>query len=68
MATSVRFDVRVEDRTEITANEDEISMGMKVVTHIGRPKLINGQDMAQAMIQQFGKRAYGKKLKIGVKI
>lgn len=64
----IRFDIRVEDRTDITANGGEISMGMRVIPHVGKPKLIGKQDIADAMIQQFGKKIYGKRLKLGLKV
>ena len=51
----IRFNVRVEDRTEITANKGEISMGMRVIPHIGKPQLIGNQDLVDAVIQAFGK-------------
>ena len=52
----IRFNVRVEDRTEITANKGEISMGMRVIPHIGKPQLIGKQDLVDAVIQAFGKK------------
>lgn len=64
----IRFDIRVEDKTEITANNGEISIGMRVIPHIGKPKLLGQQDIADAMIQQFGKKGYAKRLKMGYKV
>lgn len=64
----IRFDIRVEDRTEITANKGEISMGMRVIPHVGKPKLLGQQDIAEAVIQQFGKKGYAKRLKMGYKV
>ena len=66
--TSIRFKIRYEDKTEITANPDEISMGMRVVTHIGKPVLTDKQDMADALIQAFGKKAGLKRLQMGYKL
>ena len=66
--TSIRFDIRVEDRTEITANGEEISMGMRVIPHVGKPKLLGQQDIVDAIIQQFGKKGYAKRLKMGYKV
>lgn len=66
--TSIRFDIRVEDRTEITANGDEISMGMRIIPHVGKPKLVGEQDIRDALIQQFGKKGYAKRLKMGLKV
>lgn len=60
MATKIRFNVRVEDRTEITANKGEISMGMRVIPHIGKPQLIEKQDLVDAVIQAFGKKGLKK--------
>ena len=56
----IRFNVRVEDRTEITANKGEISMGMRVIPHIGKPQLIEKQDLVDAVIQAFGKKGLKK--------
>ena len=64
----IRFTVRVEDRTEITANKGELSMGMRIITHVGKPKLLGQQDIADALIQQFGKKGYAKRLKMGLKV
>lgn len=60
MATKIRFNVRVEDRTEITANKGEISMGMRVIPHIGKPQLIGKQDLVDAVTQAFGKKGLKK--------
>ena len=65
---SIRFNIRVEDRTEITANEDEISMGVRIIPHVGKPKLMGQKDITDALIQQFGKRGYAKRLKMGIKV
>lgn len=64
----IRFDIRVEDRTEITANKGEISMGMRVIPHVGKPKLVGEQDIVDALIQQFGKKGMAKKIKMGYKV
>ena len=60
MVAKIRFKVRVEDRTEITANKGEISMGMRVIPHIGKPQLIEKQDLVDAVIQAFGKKGLKK--------
>lgn len=60
MVAKIRFNVRVEDRTEITANKGEISMGMSVIPHIGKPQLIGKQDLVDAVIQAFGKKGLKK--------
>ena len=65
---SIRFKVRYEDKTEITANPEEISMGMRVITHIGKPVLKGKQDIADALIQEFGKKLGLKKLEMGYKL
>ena len=65
---SIRFDIRIEDRTEITANGDEISMGMRVIPHVGKPKLVGEQDIRDSLIQQFGKTGFAKRLKMGLKV
>lgn len=64
----IRFDIHIEDRTEITANKGELSMGMRVIPYVGKPKLVGKQDLADAFIQQFGKKIYGKRLKLGLKV
>lgn len=64
----IRFTIHVEDKTEITANGGEISMGMSVLPLVGKPKLLGQQDIADAMIQQFGKKGYAKRLKMGYKV
>lgn len=64
----IHFDIHIEDKTEITANNGEISMGMRVIPHVGAPKLLGKQDIADALIQQFGKKGYAKRLKIGLKV
>lgn len=68
MVAKIHFDVHVEDRTEITANKGEISMGMRIIPHIGKPRLTETQDLADALIQQFGKKGYGKRLTMGFKV
>lgn len=68
MVAKIHFDVHVEDRTEITANKGEISMGMRIIPHIGKPKLQGAQDLRDAIIQQFGKKKYGKRLRMGIKV
>ena len=60
MVAKIRFNVRVEDRTEITANQGEISMGMRVIPHIGKPQLIGKHDLVDAVIQAFGKKGLKK--------
>ena len=60
MVAKIRFNVRVEDRTEITANKGEISMGMRVIPHIGKPQLIGKLDLVDAVIQAFGKKGLKK--------
>lgn len=60
MVAKIRFNVRVEDRTEITANKGEISIGMRVIPHIGKPQLIEKQDLVDAVIQAFGKKGLKK--------
>ena len=59
----IRFKVRVEDRTEITANEGEISMGMRVIPHIGKPE-IPTKDIYDAIVQQFGLKKGKKRYRI----
>lgn len=65
---SIRFKVRYEDKTEITANKGEISMGMRIITHVGKPQLVGKQDIADALIQQFGKKVGLKRLQMGYKL
>lgn len=60
MVAKIRFSVHVEDRTEITATKGEISMGMRVIPHIGKPQLIGKQDLVDAVIQAFGKKGLKK--------
>lgn len=62
-----RFTIRVEDRTELTADENEISMRMNVYAHVVKDFNLDDDKMRDAIIQQFGKRIYGKRLKIGLK-
>lgn len=57
----IRFNVRVEDRTEITANKGEISMGMRVIPHVGKPKITNEKEFKDAILQQLGTRKYIKR-------
>ena len=64
----IRFDIRVEDRTEITANKGEISMGMRVIPHVGDARLVGKQDIVDALIQQFGKKGMAKRIKMGYKV
>lgn len=68
MTAKIHFTIRVEDRTEITANKGEISMGMRVIPHVGKPKLVGEQDIRDALIQQFGKKGFAKRLKMGYKV
>ena len=68
MTAKIHFNIRVEDRTEITANKGEISMGMRVIPHVGEPKLGALQDADQAILQQFGLKRGKKRLKLQVKV
>lgn len=58
----LRFNIRVSDRTEITANPNEISMGMRVMAFVGEPVLIGEKDIVDAAIQQFGKKLGTKRV------
>lgn len=57
----MRFNIKVTERTEITANPNEISMGTRVIATVGEPKLLGTNTLQDAIIQQFGKKGYRKR-------
>lgn len=69
MGAKIRFNIKVTERTEIHATPEELSASARVITTVGEPKLIGGQTMRDAIIQQIGNRKYLKRLnKLGLKV
>lgn len=68
MVAKIHFNVHIEDKTKITANEGEISMSMRVIPHVGKPKLTGTQSFRDAILQQFGVHRYNKGRKYETKV
>ena len=68
MVAKIHFNIHVEDRTQITANKGEISMGMRIIPHVGSAKLGALQDLDQAILQQLGLKKGKQRLSLKVKV
>lgn len=61
MGAKIKFNIKVSERTEITANPEELSVGARIITSVGKPIITGTNTMRDAIIQQIGVHRWTKR-------